>query len=58
MSYVPGSSVVVRVTSPNGIGLVGSDTLNPLSPLEYGRQVDAASRIKTDDADGKLPYAP
>jgi len=57
MSYVPGSSVIVRIISPNGIGLVSSDTLNPLSPLEYGRQVDAASRIKTDDADGKLPYA-
>jgi len=54
MSYVPGSSVIVQNT---GIGSVSSETLNPLSPLEYGRQVDSASNIKTDDADGKLPYA-
>jgi hypothetical protein len=57
MSYVPGTSVIVQIARNSGIGLVGSDTLNPLSPLEYGRQVDAASNIKTDDADGKLPYA-
>ena len=57
MSYVPGSSVIVRIISPNGIGLVGSDTLNPPTRIEYGRIMGAAANIKTDDADGKLPYA-
>jgi len=59
MSYVPGSSVIVQI---DGIGLVSSETLNPPTPLEYGRSfpsppsADVPANVKFDDADNKLPY--
>ena len=54
MSYVPGDSVIVQI---NGAGLVTSETLNPPTHIEYGRTTGAATNIKTDDLDDKLPYS-
>ena len=59
MSYVPGSSVIVQVPQGTCIGpFVSSETLNPPTHLEYGRTTGAATNIKTNDLDGKLPYSP
>jgi len=61
MSIIPGTSVVLVDT--NAIGsLAQSETMNPATPLEYGKTVASGegirvSKVKTDDADGKLPYA-
>lgn len=61
MSIIPGTSVIL--VEGNAIGTVSSsETLNPLSPVEYGRTVTAATgiravKVKTNDADGDLPYS-
>jgi|TARA_R100000664_G_C2698902_1_gene100017 hypothetical protein len=39
MSTVPGACKVFTVAINSGIGVVGSTTKNPPSPLEYGRQI-------------------
>ena len=44
MSVKPGVSTKRTISAANGIGLgntVGSETMNPHSPLEAGRQVQA-----------------
>ena len=61
MSIIPGTSVILVET--NAIGSVSqSETLNPFTPVEFGRTVASGTgirqvKVKTDDADGKLPYA-
>lgn len=56
MSLKPGSNVVF--VEVNAIGsLSQSETMNPPTPVEYGRAVTPVDKAKTDDADGKLPYA-
>lgn len=55
MSIKPGSSVVF-VTAAIG-SLSQSETMNPPTQVEYGRGVTPNAKAKTDDADGKLPYA-
>jgi hypothetical protein len=60
MSIIPGTSVILVET--NAIGSVSqSETLNPLTPVEFGRTVASGTgireaKVKTNDADGKLPY--
>jgi hypothetical protein len=62
MSIIPGTAVIL--VENNAIGsLDTSQTQNPPTPVEYGRTVSAGQgirldKVKTDDADGKLPYAP
>ena len=61
MSIIPGTSVIL--VEGNAIGsIASSETQNPPTPLEYGRTVAAGQgirldKVKTNDADGKLPYA-
>jgi hypothetical protein len=60
MSIRPGTSVIRQETQ--GVGLVNSETFNPPSPVEYGKQVSGgvyANKcvLASADADGKLPYA-
>ena len=55
MSINPGTSEVVKITDPAGV-ISESQTLNPLSPLEYGRTVSGG--IETDATEGtSLPIA-
>lgn len=57
MSIIPGTAVIKNEL--NAIGSIErSDTFNPPTPVEYGRAVSPNAKIKTDDADGRLPYAP
>ena len=41
MSVTPGVSKTRTISASNGISNVGSETLNPHSPLEAGRQVQS-----------------
>ena len=41
MSVKPGVSTKRTISAANGISNVGSETLNPHSPLEAGRQVQS-----------------
>jgi len=59
MSYVPGTSIIFQ---RSGIGTVqGTETWNPMTPLEYGRNAADPNAlptyIKDDDLDGQLPYS-
>ena len=60
MSIVPGTSVIL--VEGNAIGsIASSETQNPATPVEYGRTVASGQgirldKVKTDDADGLLPY--
>lgn len=56
MSIIPGTAVIQNEL--NAIGSIErSDTFNPPTAVEYGRAVSPNSKAKTNDADGKLPYA-
>jgi hypothetical protein len=60
MSIRPGTSVILQESG--GVGVVTSETFNPPSPVEYGRQVSGGVYtskcvLTSADADGKLPYA-
>ena len=55
MSINPGTSEVVKVTEPAG-SISESQTLNPLSPVEYGRTVSGG--VESDATEGSsLPIA-
>jgi len=55
MSINPGTSEVVKVTDPAG-SISESQTLNPLSPVEYGRTV--VDGVEDDATEGSsLPIA-
>ena len=56
MSIIPGTAVIQNEL--NAIGSIErSDTFNPPTAVEYGRTVSPNAKVKTNDADGKLPYA-
>ena len=55
MSINPGTSEVVKVTEPAGI-ISESQTLNPLTPVEYGRTVSGG--VEDDATEGSsIPIA-
>lgn len=56
MSIRPGTAVIQNEVNALG-SIERSDTFNPPTAVEYGRAVDPNAKAKTDDADGKLPYA-
>ena len=55
MSINPGTSEVVKVTDPIG-SLSESQTLNPLTPLEFGRTVSGGIEDNATEGD-ELPIA-
>lgn len=56
MSIRPGTAVIQNEVNALG-SIERSDTFNPPTAVEYGRAVSPNDKAKTDDADGKLPYA-
>ena len=55
MSINPGTSEVVKVSRPSKV-ITESQTLNPLSPVEYGRTVSGG--VESDATEGtSLPIA-
>ena len=55
MSINPGTSEVVKITDPAGV-ISESQTLNPTTPIEYGRTV--VDGIEDDATEGNtLPIA-
>ena len=55
MSINPGTSEVVKVTDPAG-AISESQTLNPLTPLEFGRTVSGGIEDNATEGD-ELPIA-
>ena len=55
MSINPGTSEVVKITDPAGV-ISESQTLNPTTPIEYGRTVSGG--VESDATEGtSLPIA-